>query len=87
MDGKDIYIPLMLALVCWPRPVASLVTLYLASLATPRHFIDDTLLTLLGLTTETRPTHNRDHAGLHESFLGDKDMYDHRWRMQRPYTG
>ena len=56
MEGKDIYILLMLTLVCWPRPIASLVTPclallampWLASLATPCHFIDDALLALLG---------------------------------------
>ena len=58
MEGKDIYIILMLAMLCWPRPVTSLVTLWLASLATPCRFTDDALLALLGLTTETRPTHN-----------------------------
>ena len=26
MEGKEIYILLMLALLCWPRPVASLTT-------------------------------------------------------------
>jgi len=50
MKGKDIYILLMLSLLCWPRPAASL--------ATPCCFIDDALLALLGLTTETQPTHN-----------------------------
>ena len=40
MEGKDIYILLMLALLCWPRPVASLVT--------PCRLIDDALLALLG---------------------------------------
>ena len=41
MEGKDIYILLMLTMLCWPRPVASLMTPWLASLATPCHFIDD----------------------------------------------
>jgi len=56
MEGKDIYILLMLILVCWSRPIASLVTPcfaslampWLASLATPCRFIDDALLALLG---------------------------------------
>ena len=48
MEGKDIYILLMLVLHCWPRPIASLVTPCPASLATPCHFIDDALLALLG---------------------------------------
>src|SRR2546423_15415027 len=66
MEGKENYILLMHALLCWRRPVASLVTPCLASLATPClaslatpcRFIDDALLALLGLTTETRPTRN-----------------------------
>ena len=56
MEGKDIYILLMLTLVCWLRPIASLVTPclaslampWLASLATPCRFINDALLALLG---------------------------------------
>ena len=48
MEGKDIYILLMLTLVCWPRPIASLAMPWLASLATPCRFIDDALLALLG---------------------------------------
>ena len=62
MEGRENYILLMHALLYWPRPVASL--------ATPRRLtgdalaclIDDALLALLGLTTETRPTHNKKKA-------------------------
>ena len=71
MEGKEIYILLMLALLCWPRPVASLATPCLASLATPCRFIDDALLALLGLTTETRPTHNR------RKYTTAAQMYDY----------
>ena len=39
-----------------------MVTPCLAPLATPCRFIDDALLALLGLTTETRPTHNTVHG-------------------------
>jgi len=56
MERKDIYILLMLTLVCWPRPIASLVSPWLASLAMPWlaslatlcRFIDDVLLALPG---------------------------------------
>ena len=48
MEETDIYILLMLALLCRPRPVASLVTPCPASLATPCHSIGDALFALLG---------------------------------------
>src|SRR5579859_1056400 len=88
MEGKDIYILLAFALVCWQRPVSPhwrcpvaspAITLRLtgdhltyASLAITLclagdHLVDDALLALLGLTTETRPTHNKKSVIIHST--------------------